>query len=146
MIVYKHKIWLRNAQQFVESKLFESLKIVALFIGLFGIILVFTLKITSTINKGIETQERTDKIAAEVAALEKENKSLQYTRDLYTSQSEIEAQYRELENKKKPDESVYIVSIPQKKPTEPSDTIPQKDTIPVTKEKNWIVWLEQIFR
>jgi cell division protein FtsB len=147
MIVYKHKIWLRSAQSFVESKHFSSLKLIGLFIGLFGVVLIFGLKITSTINKGLETQRRTDQIAAEVKALEKENQELAHTRDLYKSDAEIEAQYRELENKKKPGESVYIVSIPDKK-TEDSSTAQTEQSAQDSAEKltNWEVWLTKIFR
>jgi cell division protein FtsB len=147
MVVYRHKIWLKHAQSFVESKHFESLKLVGLFLGLFCIVLLFGLKITSTINKGLETQRRTDRIAAEVKALEQENENLKYTRDLYNSEAEIEAQYRELENKKKPGESVYIVSLPQKQQNEPSQesssaSIPE--STPVL--SNWELWLSKIFR
>jgi cell division protein FtsB len=146
MVVYRHKIWLKNAQSFVESKQFESLKLVGLFLGLFLIVFVFGLKISQTINKGIAAQKRTDKIAMEVQALEKENQELKYRRELYNSDTEIEAQYRELENKKKPGESVYIVSLPEKKASQESVDQTSSTAPVLNTSSNWEKWIVRIFR
>jgi cell division protein FtsB len=146
MVVYRHKILLRQAKTFVESKHFESLKLMVLFVGLFIVILVFGLKIMSTINRGLETQKRTDKIAAEVQALEQENQELKNRKDLYTSDSEIESQFRELENKKKPDESVYVINIPDKKSDTATESSAQATELSKPKQSNWETWIQKIFQ
>lgn len=146
MLTYKHKIWSRNISRFIESSQFDSFKFLFLFLSLFIVILIFASKITNTINKGLEAQRRTDKLAAEVSMQEKVNQELKYQKELYSSDTEIEAQYRELENKKKKGELIYRISVEGSKKTSlSSEDNSQLDTngedIP-----NWQKWVEIVFR
>jgi len=146
MVTYRHQIWWRNFQSFKESKEYETIKVILLFILILAIVLLFIMKISATINTGIEAQKRTDKIAAEVKALEKENKNLMYQRDLFKSEAEIEAQYRILENKKKEGEKVVLISRLNQNNNTSADN-EESSNIEATKEKvpNWQQWLELLF-
>lgn len=144
MVVSRRTILMRNIHGLLESGQLRSLKLLGFFLALFAIVFLFSVKIVGTINKGLETQEKISKINSDISALEKENTKLKYESNLYQSDSEVESQYRALENKKKKDEIVYIVPLPTNIPrsdaTEPENVVEKKAKIP-----NWQKWVKQVF-
>jgi hypothetical protein len=147
MVTYKHTIWLRNFQNFRESKHYENVKIFFLFIVLFAIISLFMVRIVRALDEGLTTQQRIDTIAGEVNKLEKENSALQHEKLVYLSESEIDAQYRALENKKKEGEKVYLVSIAnQDAKTSENSSKEEAITREPKKLTNWEKWFTKVFQ
>jgi hypothetical protein len=144
MVVYRHTIWMKNLRSQVQSFGIDKVQLVFISILFFIILLVFTIKIINTINDGIATQKRSDKIAADVARLEKDKANLEYLKSLYTSDAEQEAELRSTQNKKKGDEKIYIINLDK---TPEQTPVPEITPIPEQKEEraNWEQWVLRIF-
>lgn len=118
------------------------------FIILLLLVILFIMRILDTVNKGIAAQKRTEKIAQEVKELEQKNEDLQYQKELFNSESQIEAEYRALENKKKAGEKVYIIDLPKKNNDSNSEENSVSQTVNSNKatEPNWKQWLSALFK
>lgn len=146
MVVYRHKLWLKNIRSSFADRDFENLKMVALFIATLGIMSFFSIRIVDTLNQGVQAEQRTALVEKQVSQLEKENEILKAQKEIAVSDSEIEAQYRALGHKK-PGESIYIVSkedlagIKEVNAEAVKSTDSQKSQDP-----NWQKWLLLIFK
>ncbi len=123
---------------------------VLLFIILFGAVSLFGSKIITAVNTGFETQNKIEEIEGDIAELEEENRRLTYLRDLYTSDQEIESQYRSLQQKKMEGEEVYVISIEQDDKEEAAGIL--EDTPPLQEENRegnsmpvWQQWIQAVF-
>ncbi len=114
---------------------------------MFVIILMFGIKVIHTVNSGVEAKRRTDKIAADVHELQRQNNELTYLKELYASDSQIESEYRDLDSKKKPGETIIIVSLPQDQKL--VSVSAQQEAAPAPTQQprlpNWQRWVDTIF-
>ena len=123
---------------------------VLLFIILFGAVSLFGSKIITAVNTGFETQNKIEEIEGDIAELEEENRRLTYLRDLYTSDQEIESQFRSLQQKKMEGEEVYVISIEQEDEEDEATGI--LEDVPKQEEKSesdsipvWQQWIQAVF-
>lgn len=145
-MILAYKEWLRLAKiGWQENSHLIKTGIFAL--ALTGVLLLFASRIFNSINRGLETKRRTEKLAQEVKELERKNEELKYEKELYTSQSEIEAQYRALENKKREGEKVYIISLESEKNKSNEENIDNANSQQAKADRlaNARKWFEKVF-
>jgi len=146
MVTYRHKILLRNLRDRLRKDDIENIKLILLFLAVFGIASFFIVRILETVNKGLEAQQRTEIVARQVEELENENKFLKSQKEAALSDSELEAQYRALGYKKQ-NETVYIVA---KNATTPTLEVTPVAGLNGEQEKNelhnWQKWFLKLFK
>jgi hypothetical protein len=145
MLPWKFKIWINTLKEKSPAEI-NKVRTVLTFIALFILIVLFAIRITDTIDNGLKAQERTEKLAQEVKALEQQNEDLKYKKELYGSESQIESEYRALENKKKEGEKIYIINFPEHDEKKKDAVVTPTSEAVTDKTPNWQLWMEKIFK
>ena len=148
MVVYKHTIWFKRIQNFLDRIGVDRIKLFGILIGLFFVMFVSPLRIVNSINNGIQTQKKADTILADVKALEKENKNLKFIDSRAKSPQEQELQIRTVEGKKKEGEVLYVISSLTRDAQNGANNTAQAETQPsreTPKLSNWEKWVQKVF-
>jgi hypothetical protein len=145
--VYKHTIWFRRLKGVLDVVGLDKIKLFVILIGLFFVMFISSLRIVNSINSGIQTQKKADKISLDVKELEKENKNLKFIDSRSKSSVEKESQIRSIEGKKKEGEVLYVISsLTRDQEQDKQERQATKEPVSNTpKLSNWEKWVQKVF-